>query len=179
MAVSGEVIHTRLPRRKRKAGHRSWAPRGGRVAGQHRGDTMSRQTRSRVMAKIRGSNTGPERLLADILAAQGIPFERHCRDLPGRPDFIFRDCMLAVFVDGDFWHGFRFSLWSHKLSPRWREKIDATRQRDQRNFRKLRRLGWKVIRIWEHELESSCDRCIDRLVSRLSIQKKVRIKRHA
>jgi DNA mismatch endonuclease (patch repair protein) len=120
------------------------------------------------MARIRGKDTGPERLLAEMLTASGIAYERHARDLPGRPDFIFPEARLVVFVDGDFWHGYRFSLWSHKLSDRWREKIAATRERDQRNFRKLRRLGWKVVRVWEHQIERSCDNCIARLKPYLS-----------
>lgn len=168
MAFSDIVTRPPLQRRIRKAGHRSWAPRGGRVAGGHRGDTMSQATRSRVMAKIRGKDTGPERLLAEMLAMHGIACERHGRELPGRPDFVFPAARVAVFVDGDFWHGFRFSLWSHKLSERWRDKIAATRNRDQRNFRKLRRLGWKVIRIWEHQIERSCERCLARLLPHVS-----------
>src|ERR1051326_2230462 len=93
----------------RKAGHRSWAARGGKIAGSHRGDTMSPETRSRVMAKIRGKDTGPEKLLAERISACGITCERHCIELPGRPDFVFRNSKVVVFVDGDFWHGYRFS----------------------------------------------------------------------
>ncbi len=125
------------------------------------------------MSRIRDKHTGPERLFAELLAASGILHERHIGTLPGRPDFVFSESKLAVFVDGDFWHGFRFPLWSHKLSDRWREKIAATRKRDQRNFRKLRRLGWKVIRIWEHQIEQSCERCIARVLPHISERQKL------
>src|SRR5205823_1367865 len=123
----------------------------------------------RVMAKIRGKDTGPEKLLAERISACGITCERHCIELPGRPDFVFRNSKVVVFVDGDFWHGYRFSLWSHKLSERWRLKIATTRARDHRNFRKLRRLGWKVIRIWEHQVEQSCERCLARVLPHITI----------
>jgi len=120
------------------------------------------------MSRIRGKDTGPERRLAEGLLIRGLRCERHVRELPGCPDFVFREVRVAVFVDGDFWHGWRFPLWAHKLSDHWREKIAATRMRDQRNFRKLRRLGWRVVRIWEHEIESSCESSIARLLPHLA-----------
>ncbi|MCH8045939.1 MAG: very short patch repair endonuclease [Planctomycetes bacterium] len=148
---------------RKKAGHRKWAPRGGKVPGVHRGDVMSPEKRSRLMAKIKGKDTSPELAIEKQLRIRGLEFERHCPDLPGKPDFVFRDERVAVFVDGDFWHGYRFSLWEHKLSQKWRKKIAATRSRDTRNFAKLRRLGWKVVRIWEHQVERNPSKCADRV----------------
>jgi len=113
---------------------------------------MSPEKRSAVMAKIRGRDTGPERVVAGLLRDAGLTFESHARDLPGRPDFVFRYRRVAVFVDGDFWHGWRFPVWRDKLSEAWEAKIEATRLRDCRNFRRLRRSGWRVVRIWEHQL---------------------------
>jgi DNA mismatch endonuclease, patch repair protein len=71
----------------------------------HRGDIMSPEKRSAVMAKIRGKNTGPELKLASMLKRARRRFETHASDLPGRPDFVFRKTRVVVFVDGDFWHG--------------------------------------------------------------------------
>jgi DNA mismatch endonuclease, patch repair protein len=156
---------TIMGKRRVKAGHRSWAARGQRVPGRHTGDIMSAETRSRVMARIRGSNTGPENTLASLLAAKGIAFRRHAVELPGRPDFVFQRSRLAVFVDGDFWHGWRFPLWRHKLSEKWAAKIHANRARDRRNHRRLRRSGWVVLRIWEHEIENSPSRCVQRILA--------------
>lgn len=104
------------------------------------------------MSRIRGKDTGPERELAKLLSEAGLVWESHAPDLPGRPDFVFRDRQVAVFVDGDFWHGWRFPNWRDKLSEVWEAKIEATRHRDARNFRRLRRSGWRVVRIWEHQL---------------------------
>lgn len=129
----------------------------------HRGDIMSPETRSRVMARIRGRDTGPERVVAAGLAALGTTFESHARDLPGRPDFVIREIKLAIFVDGDFWHGYRFALWRDKLSPAWELKIAGNRRRDSRNFRQLRAQGWKVVRLWEHQLERNASTCLRKL----------------
>lgn len=149
----------------RKAGHRSWAAGNAPVPGGHQGDIMTPETRSRVMARIKGKNTSPERTICTRLRRRGVYFTTHAKDLPGRPDIVFRRAKLAIFIDGDFWHGWRFPLWEHKLSENWRNKIAATRERDRRNFRKLRRLGWKVLRIWEHEIERAPEKCIDRILS--------------
>jgi DNA mismatch endonuclease, patch repair protein len=148
----------------KKAGHRSWAAGNAPVSGTHTGDIMSRETRSAVMSRIRGKDTTPERTLARGLISCGLYFTRHPKDLPGQPDVIFRRLRLAVFIDGDFWHGWRFPLWKHKLSPKWQEKIAANRERDRRNSRRLRRKGWRVIRLWEHQMEQAPQRCLDRVV---------------
>ena len=149
----------------KKAGHRSWGRGGAPVPGGHCGDIMSPQKRSALMSRITGRNTGPELIVATALRRRGLRFSRHSKDLPGRPDILFRRLRLAVFVDGDFWHGWRFPLWEHKLSEKWREKIAGNRRRDARNFRKLRRLGWQVIRIWEHEVECAAEKCVKRILA--------------
>jgi DNA mismatch endonuclease, patch repair protein len=123
----------------------------------HRGDTMSPETRSAVMSRIRGRNTAPEQTVGTMLSDLGLIPELHVRDLPGRPDFVFRDCRIAIFVEGDFWHGWRFPAWRLKLSEKWENKIAANRRRDSRNHSRLRRAGWKVVRIWEHQLEFDPD----------------------
>lgn len=106
------------------------------------------------MARIRGSGTGPERLLASEMKKLGLCWEEHARDLPGRPDFVFRQHRVAVFVDGDFWHGYRFSTWRDKLSEEWEAKIARNVRRDIRNRAALRTEGWIVVRIWEHQVKA-------------------------
>jgi DNA mismatch endonuclease (patch repair protein) len=106
------------------------------------------------MARIRGKNTGPERFVRSIIESLGASPEYHVGDLPGRPDFVFRARRIAVFVDGDFWHGWRFPVWKNKLSEKWERKIAANRRRDVLNHARLRRSGWMVLRIWEHQLDT-------------------------
>jgi DNA mismatch endonuclease (patch repair protein) len=126
---------------------------------------MSPETRSALMARIKGKNTGPERLLREALSADGMRCEYHAKDLLGRPDLVFRDCRVAVFVDGDFWHGWRFSIWRDKLSAKWEKKIESNRRRDSRVHRSLRRAGWRVLRIWEHQIERDLHACVRRVLA--------------
>lgn len=107
----------------------------------HRGDIMSPATRSALMSRIRGKNTGPEKAVAAALPELGMEWECHVRELPGRPDVVFAATKVAVFVDGAFWHGWRFPIWRDKLSEKWKAKIEANRRRDTRNHRRLRRMG--------------------------------------
>lgn len=151
----------------KKACHRTWAAGGKPVKGGHTGDIMTPEVRSLLMARIKGKNTNPELLLNKELRKLGFRFTCHAKDLPGRPDFVLRHLRVAIFVDGDFWHGWRFPLWQHKLSTKWREKITANRSRDQRNFRRLRRDGWLVIRIWEHQIERSAEQSATRVAARI------------
>ncbi len=129
------------------------------------------------MGRIRGKDTGPERIVAALLRSHRFKFEQHARDLPGRPDFVLRSRRIAIFVDGDFWHGWRFPAWEHKLSPFWRAKIAANRARDASNIRKLRLSRWMVVRVWEHQLERSTQAMCDRLLGILRAQAPVRAAR--
>ena len=128
---------------------------------------MSPEKRSAVMARIKGKDTGPERMIDATLSAHGLAWESHARDLPGRPDFVFRRERVAVFVDGDFWHGWRFPQWRDKLSEKWEAKIDGNRRRDVRNRRRLKRMGWKVLRLWEHQVTADVDACVVRVLEKL------------
>jgi DNA mismatch endonuclease, patch repair protein len=99
----------------------------------------------------------------ELAEAAGLAFTRHDASLAGKPDLAFADARLAVFVDGDFWHGWRFPVWKHRLAPFWSDKIHGNRVRDARNFRRLRRSGWRVLRFWEHEVEHDPIGCVNRI----------------
>jgi DNA mismatch endonuclease (patch repair protein) len=124
---------------------------------------MSPAKRSALMSRIKGKNTGPERTMALVFTDLGLSWETHLRELPGRPDFVFREKRIVVFVDGDFWHGWHFPKWRDKLTEKWELKITQNRIRDRKNYAKLRRRGWKVIRIWEHEIEKDLQGCVSRI----------------
>jgi len=131
-------------------------------------DNLTRAQRSYCMSRVRGRDTGPERAVGAALRRLGLNFRRHDQTLPGRPDLTFAESKVAVFIDGDFWHGFRFPSWRAKMSPFWRVKITKNRLRDARNFRRLRRAGWRVVRIWQHQVEADPNRCVDRIVRALA-----------
>jgi DNA mismatch endonuclease (patch repair protein) len=128
-------------------------------------DNLTREQRSWTMSRIRRADTGPELIVRRLLHARGLRFRVHVKELPGCPDLVFASAKVIVFIDGDFWHGWRFEQWRGKLAPYWEGKISRNRERDQRNFRKLRRRGWAVLRIWEHQIEQDPARCADRIVA--------------
>jgi DNA mismatch endonuclease (patch repair protein) len=120
------------------------------------------------MSRIKGRDTGPERAVADALRQRGLQWDAHAKELPGRPDIVFRSARLAIFIDGDFWHGWHFPAWRNKLSEAWEAKLEANIIRDMRNRRRLRRLGWAVLRLWEHQIEQDLDSCIVQIMNKLT-----------
>ncbi len=124
------------------------------------------------MSRIKGKGTGLEKAMATALNKQGLSWEEHAHDLPGRPDFVFRHARVVVFVDGDFWHGWRFKEWRDKLSERWEAKIAETKRRDAKNNRSLKSMGWKVIRFWEHQVLKRPDQCAIKVLKVLSEESK-------
>jgi DNA mismatch endonuclease (patch repair protein) len=117
-------------------------------------DVFTKQKRSEVMAAVRSKgNKETEMKLAALLRASGITGWRRHQPLPGRPDFVFRRERLALFVDGCFWHGCR----KHCRMPAtnreyWNQKIARNIARDRSTGRTLKRLGFRVVRIWGHSL---------------------------
>lgn len=114
-------------------------------------DNLTPEQRSACMARVRSRNTAPELEVRSALHRRGLRFRIHA-PLPGHPDIAFPASRVAVFVDGDFWHGYRFAAWRARLPVYWREKIEANRRRDRRCRRALRRMGWTVVRVWGHEV---------------------------
>ena len=115
------------------------------------------------MKRVKLKDGSLEKAVQRELRALGLSFKRHVCTLPGRPDIVFPKQRVAVFVDGDFWHGWRLPAWERKLSPFWRDKLRANRARDQRNFRRLRAQGWRVIRLWQHDVLNDLSVCIKRV----------------
>lgn len=128
-------------------------------------DNLTPEQRSFCMSRIKGKDTGLEMRVRSALHRRGLRFRKHVKDLPGKPDVVFRNARVAVFVDGDFWHGYRFPSWEDKVSDFWKKKINRNRERDAANHRKLRQMEWTVIRLWQHEVEADFDACIDRILA--------------
>jgi DNA mismatch endonuclease (patch repair protein) len=128
-------------------------------------DNLTRKQRSYCMSQIKGKDTGLEIQVRKALRKRGFRFRTNVKELPGKPDIVLSKSRVVVFVDGDFWHGYRFPAWKKKVSEFWRIKIENNRERDVRNHRKLRRMGWKVIRIWQHQINHDFGRCLSRINS--------------
>jgi DNA mismatch endonuclease (patch repair protein) len=119
------------------------------------------------MSQVKNRNTEPERIMASHLRALGIRFGKHNPRVAGTPDIVFYRRKIAVFIDGDFWHGYRFPIWKDRLSPFWRSKIEKNRKRDAKNFAFLRQNGWRVIRIWTSQVKKDPQACVARILSAL------------
>lgn len=128
---------------------------------------MTRTQRSFAMRRVKLKNGSIEKCVQQELSSRDLKFRLHVRSLPGTPDIVFTREKIAVFVDGDFWHGWRLSAWEYKLSPFWREKLLANRERDRRNYCRLRARGWGVIRIWGHQTKNDLPSCVERILQAL------------
>jgi DNA mismatch endonuclease, patch repair protein len=127
-------------------------------------DHLTPEQRFRAMSRVKLKDGSLEVIVRSELHRRGYRFRKHVKTLPGSPDAVFTKEKIAVFIDGDFWHGYRLPAWEHKLKDFWKNKIRENRQRDQKNFRKLRRSGWQVLRIWQHEIKKDPEACVDRIV---------------
>lgn len=105
----------------------------------------------------RSTDTRPETVLREVLWRMGARYRKNAADLPGKPDLVFLGARLVVFCDGDFWHGRDWNALRRKLQSRanaeyWVKKIQANRERDRLATARLRRGGWRVMRVWEGEV---------------------------
>ena len=132
-------------------------------------DKFDKETRSRIMSAIRSKNTSPEKIIFRELRKRKIYFQKHYNKVLGSPDIALPAARRAVFIDGDFWHGFRYPSWKKRLKSKfWRDKIERNRARDKECHRKLRRMGWKVLRVWEHQINIDFKNTVDKVVNFLS-----------
>ena len=118
-------------------------------------DTLTREERSRQMSLVRSRDTKPEIRVRRLLHRMGFRFRLHDERLPGRPDIILPRLRIAIFVHGCFWH--RHHCINGQRMPRsrkafWSGKFIENCRRDRRAQRQLRRLGWRVLVIWECQL---------------------------
>ena len=119
-------------------------------------DVFAPEERSRIMARVKGRGTTPERTVRRLLTALGVRYRLNRRDLPGAPDVALARTKTAVFVHGCFWHGHdckRGARVPKQNRPYWEAKIGRNRARDAANSEALAALGWRVLTLWECELK--------------------------
>lgn len=120
--------------------------------------------RSKTMSKIKGSNSKPELLLRKALWNENIRFRIHRKDLLGKPDLVIEKYQLAIFIDGDFWHGYEWQKRKPKTNQAfWIPKIERNMQRDQFVNQGLQSLGYVVMRFWEHEIKQNLTVCVNQI----------------
>lgn len=136
-------------------------------------DVLTRKQRSYCMSQIKGKDTQPELILRKALSHVGLRGYRLHYKLLGKPDIVFLKRKIAIFIDGCFWH--RCPKCFSELSTTkkyWVKKIQSNIDRDQRVNKILKKMGWKILRIWEHDTERNLNICLLRI--RRLLKKKAR-----
>lgn len=128
------------------------------IAGAAAVDTLTPAERSTRMSLVRSKDTKPELLVRRLAHGMGFRFRLHDGSLPGKPDLVFPGRRKVIFVHGCFWHRHgkcKNTRWPKSRLDFWKPKLEKNRARDQVNRRALRKLGWRVLVVWECQIENS------------------------
>ncbi len=131
-------------------------------------DKLTPLQRSINMSKIKSENTSPEVFVFRELKNMGIKFKKHYKT-HGKPDIAFPKQKIAVFINGEFWHGRNFKNYQNKLQEFWVKKISLNILRDKNNYKKLKNEGWVIIKIWDKDLKKNPQREIKKITKALKI----------
>ena len=129
-------------------------------------DVHTKEQRHYNMSRIHSKDTKPELIIRKFLWEQGYRYRLQRKDLPGKPDIVLPKFNLAIFVNGCFWHMHKckkFILPSTNTEF-WYEKLTQNKKRDTKNYKKLKRVGWNYIVIWECQLLSNKERRLKKLI---------------
>ena len=135
-------------------------------------DVLTPEQRRFCMSRIQGRDTKPEMIVRRMLHALGYRYRLHVRALPGTPDLVFPSRGKIIFVHGCFWHRHNCRYGRVRPATRrefWRRKLEGNQQRDRQTRRKLRRMGWDVLTVWECQTRAP-DVLLGRLVRYLGAQ---------
>lgn len=130
-----------------------------------------KDTTYRIMSAIKSKDTTPERMLGKAMWKLGLRYRKHYK-IDGKPDFVFISAKIAVFVDGDFWHGNNWKLRGlsgldeelQGYSKFWRDKITRNIERDKRVNDALKSKGWLVLRFWESDIKQNTDEIAENIL---------------
>jgi DNA mismatch endonuclease (patch repair protein) len=128
--------------------------------------------RSKIMSKIRGKNTKPELLFRKALWKKGVRYRVDNKKLPGKPDVSIQKYKLAIFIDGEFWHGYNWDERKGNIKSNrgfWVPKIERNMQRDREVNRQLNTMGYTVFRFWEKEIKKELNTCINDVLVYIAI----------
>ena len=119
-------------------------------------DIVSKRKRSEMMSNIRGKNTRPELLVRKYLTAKGIRYHLHQRKLPGSPDIVNERKKFIIQVRGCFWHAHKCNLFKLPKTNRkfWKTKLSLNKERDKKNDRKIRKMGYRLLFISECKISN-------------------------
>lgn len=126
-------------------------------------DVHTKEQRSFNMSRVKSENTKPEVIMFSLLKKAKIKFRKHY-PIIGRPDIVFLKEKVAVFIDGEFWHGKNYLRERRSLPSFWVKKIGENLRRDRRTSRKLRADGWHIIRLWDKGIIRCPERSLWRIL---------------
>ena len=127
---------------------------------------------SRRMANVHLKGGKAEVALAKELWSRGIRYRKNYRSIPGSPDIAITKMKIAIFIDGEFWHGENWENRKQKLKNNrdyWIEKIEENIARDKRDDELLKDMGWTPIHFWEKEVKKDVDSCADRIIDLMQV----------
>lgn len=138
-------------------------------------DVFSKVARSAIMSRVKGKDTVPEIAVRKIAFGLGYRYRLHCAHLPGKPDLVFPRLHKVILVHGCFWHRHNCTNATTPSSniKYWLQKFAKNVERDKRNLRKLKRLGWGRLVIWECQMKNH-GRVTDRIQRFLSQDSRIR-----
>jgi len=135
-------------------------------------DVHTPEVRSFNMSRIKGKDTKPEIIVRKFLHLQGFRFRLHKKKLPGKPDIVLKKYNTVIFVHGCFWHGHnkcKYFVIPKTRTDWWINKIVKTKKVDKGNNIRLRKMGWKIITIWECELKpKKIEKAFSKLINKLN-----------
>ena len=126
-------------------------------------DKHTPEQRSYNMSQVKSKNTKPELLMFSLLEREGYTFEKHY-SIAGKPDIAFPEYKVAVFIDGEFWHGKDYLKLKETLSEFWIKKIGSNIKRDRRNMRQLRKEGWHILHFWDKQIIRNPEKSLKRII---------------
>ena len=134
-------------------------------------DKFSKKTRSMIMSRIRGNDTKPEIALRKALFRKGYRYSLKYRfkELNFKPDIVMVSRKICIFIDGCFWHRCPICFKEPKSNKRyWRPKLERNVERDKQQNQFLKKEGWKVIRIWEHQINKNLDKLLIKTIKKIN-----------
>ena len=134
-------------------------------------DVFSKEKRSEVMSRIKGKDTKLEVKVRSRLFKDGYRFRKNDKRYPGKPDILLPRYKTAIFINGCFWHNHANCNYAYIPKTRrkfWTEKFKKNKERDKKNLRLLKKMGWKVIIVWECQLKRNFESSLSKLKSKLS-----------
>lgn len=138
-------------------------------------DIFSKKKRSEIMSRVRAKETGIEILFRKALWKAGFRYRKNVRRYFGTPDIVLKKYKTVIFIDSCFWHGCK----KHGTMPKtrrtfWENKIERNTERDKKVIRYYKKEGWKVIRIWEHEIKKNIAKTTDTAIKKFGFGKRKR-----